>query len=68
MEKAFDQARYINEYHRQNIKYRKMNFNLSKPGDVVLLSWIDNQPEGASNYLKSLVLSDMEKRKRNTQE
>ena len=59
MEKAFDQARYINEYHRQNIKYRKMNLNVTKPEDTAMLEWIDEQPEGASNYLKKLVEKDM---------
>lgn len=65
---AFNQADYIKGYQRDFIRFRKMNFNLSKPGDVELLSWIDSQPWGVSYYLKSLVLSDMEERRRNMKE
>ena len=59
--KKFDQNEYIKEYQRQNIRYRKMNFNLTKDEDTKVLEWIDRQPEGASNYLKHLVLEDMAK-------
>ena len=64
----FIQSEYIKGYQREFIRYRKMNFNLSKPDDTAILAWIDQQPEGASNYLKSLVLKDMKVRERNMKE
>ena len=56
---VFNQSEYVKDYQRRNIRYRKMNFNLTKPEDTEMLEWIDRQPEGASNYLKKLVTADM---------
>lgn len=61
--KKFNQNEYIKEYQRQNIRYRKMNFNLTKVEDTEMLEWIARQPEGASNYLKRLVEKDMRENK-----
>lgn len=58
---AFDQKAYVNEYIKEKIKYRRMNFNTGKPDDMAMVEWIDSQPEGVSNYLKRLVLADMQK-------
>lgn len=56
---AFDQKKYVNDYIKEKIKYRRMNFNTGKPEDMQMLDWIDAQPEGVSNYLKRLVYADM---------
>lgn len=57
----FNQKQYVNEYIKAKIVYRRMNFNNGKPDDMTMLAWIDSQPEGVSNYLKRLVLQDMQK-------
>ena len=57
----FDQKAYVNDYIKANIRYRRMNFNLTKQEDITMLEWIDSQPEGVSNYLKRLVEADMKK-------
>lgn len=56
---AFDQKKYVNEYIKEKVKYRRMNFNTGKPEDMQMMEWIDAQPEGVSNYLKRLVYADM---------
>lgn len=58
---AYNKREYDKEYSRLHIKYRKLNLNTSKQEDIALMEWIDSQPEGASNYLKRLVLADMQK-------
>lgn len=58
---GFDQKKYVNDYIKSKIVYRKMNFNNSKPEDMRMVEWIDAQPEGVSNYLKRLVMADMNK-------
>ena len=55
----FDQKKYVNEYIKTTIVYRRMNFNKGKPEDMQMVEWIDSQPEGTSNYLKRLVLQDI---------
>lgn len=57
----FDQKKYVNDYIKSRIIYRRMNFNNSKPEDMRMVEWIDAQPEGVSNYLKRLILEDMKK-------
>lgn len=57
----FDQRKYVNEYIKARIIYRRMNFNIGKPEDMTMLEWIDSQPEGVSNYLKRLVLQDIKR-------
>lgn len=54
-----DAAEYMREYIAAKIVYRKANFAREKPEDMMLLEWIDAQPEGTSPYLKRLVLADM---------
>lgn len=57
---TFDQQKYINEYNREHIVYRKMSFNLGKPEDLALLEWIDSK-QGTSGYLKRLIAEDRAK-------
>ena len=60
--KPFDQYEYIKQYQRENIRFKKMNFNLLNHDDVKIISWLENQPEGVSNYLKRLVAEDMKRK------
>lgn len=55
----FDQKQYIKDYAKANIIYRKMNFNRLKQDDMAIVSWLDSQPEGVSNYLKRLIAEDI---------
>ena len=58
----FDQKKYVNEYIKSKIVYRKMNFNRQSPDDMAMVEWIDQQPEGVSNYLKGLVDGDIKRK------
>ena len=58
----YDDAEYKKQYQRSHIRFRKMNFNVDKPDDVVMIEWLDSQPEGVSNYMKRLVSDDMIRR------
>jgi hypothetical protein len=55
----FDQLKYIGEYNRQNIVYRKISFNKKNQDDKAIMEWIDSQEESTSSYLKRLALEDM---------
>ena len=59
--KKFDQYEYIKAYQRENIRFKKMNFNIQNRDDLKMIAWLEEQPEGVSNYLKRLVMQDMEK-------
>ena len=59
----FDQLKYIAQYNKENIAYRKVSFNRKKPEDVEIMEWIDSQEESVSSYLKRLAKQDMEARR-----
>lgn len=61
----FDQLEYIKQYNRENIRYRRAQFNMQKPEDVQIMEWIDEQPEGTSAYIRKLIVQDMAERKQN---
>ena len=61
----FDQLEYIKQYNRENIRYRRAQFNMQKPEDVQIMKWIDEQPEGTSAYIRKLIMQDMAERKQN---
>ena len=58
---TFDQMKYIKEYNRQHISYRKISFNDQNPEDKMIQEWIDTRKETTSSYLKRLVKEDMKK-------
>ena len=58
----FNQKAYVRGYIRENIVYKKLNFNRNNGADVKMVEWLDAQPEGISNYLKRLIGDDMNKR------
>lgn len=62
----FDPKEYMRQYGKDHIRYRKINFNLSKLEDVEIMEWLDNRPEGTSPYLKRLILQDMHNEKSKT--
>ena len=57
----FDQAKYISEYNKENIHYRKISFNRRNPEDEKIVEWIDSQQESTSAYLKRLAREDMQR-------
>ena len=57
----FNQKEYIKEYIKTKIVYRRINFNVGKPDDMAMVSWLDSRPDGVSNYLKRLIQEDMKK-------
>lgn len=66
-DKKRDQSAYMREYMREYVKdrvvYKKAQFVRSNADDMVLLEWLEAQPEGISPYLKRLIREDMEARK-----
>lgn len=55
----FDQNKYVAGYLKNNIKLVHVSLNRTKPEDMRILEWLQKQPEGASGYLKRLILKDM---------
>lgn len=53
---------YRRSYSKENIRYKRMNFNIKKEEDVKLLDWLNNRPEGVTAYLKKLILRDIRKK------
>ena len=57
----FDSNKYVAGYLKQNIKLVHISLNRTKEPDQKILEWLQKQPEGASGYLKRLILQDMNK-------
>ena len=55
----FDQNKYVAGYLKNNIKLVHISLNKTKEEDRRILEWLQNRPEGASGYLKKLILKDM---------
>ncbi len=60
---AFDARAYMNQYMKEKIIYKRVNFTKGKPEDDEMLAWIDAQPEGTAPYIKRLIREDMERTK-----
>ncbi len=50
---------YNKEYARTHLKGKNLGFNISDPDDMALLEWI-KQHENGTEYIKSLIRTDME--------
>jgi hypothetical protein len=59
----FDKATYDQEYHRQNLTQKKINFNRQNDEDRQLLEHLDKQ-NNVSMYIKGLIREDIDKTKR----
>lgn len=59
---AFDARAYMNQYVKEKIIYKRVNFTRGKEEDEELLAWLDAQPEGIAPYIKRLIRADMEAR------
>ena len=59
---GFDQKAYMNQYITEKIIYRRVNFARSSEEDMLMLAWLDAQPEGKAQYIKRLIRADMEAR------
>lgn len=59
---AFDARAYMNQYVKEKIIYKRVNFTRGKEEDEELLTWLDCQPEGIAPYIKRLIRADMEAR------
>ena len=57
---AFDKNQYDQEYNRIHIKRKFIPFNDTVPEDVKLLEWLATKPN-VTQYIKQLILADMEK-------
>lgn len=57
----FDQAEYVKRYHREKVIGKKVTFNRNNPDDMVLLQWLESQPEGMVSYMKRLIREDMDR-------
>ena len=60
---AFDPRAYMNQYVKEKIIYKRVNFTRGKEEDEELLAWIDAQPEGTAPYIRRLIREDMESQK-----
>lgn len=60
---AFDARAYMNQYVKEKIIYKRVNFTRGKEEDEELLAWIEAQPEGTAPYIKRLIREDMEAQK-----
>ena len=60
---AFDARAYMNQYVKEKIIYKRVNFTRGKEEDEELLAWIDAQPEGTAPYIRRLIREDMEAQK-----
>lgn len=60
---AFDARAYMNQYVKEKIIYKRVNFTRGKEEDEELLAWIDAQPEGTAPYIRRLIREDMESKK-----
>ena len=58
---ASKKLEYIKEYNRENIVYKKINFNRGKPDEMQIVEWLESRPEGIAMYLKRLIAEDMKK-------
>ena len=57
---AFDKGKYDQEYNRAHIRRKFIPFNDTVPEDVKLLEWLATKPN-VTQYIKQLILADMEK-------
>lgn len=60
---AFDARAYMNQYVKEKIIYKRVNFTRGKEEDEELLAWIEAQPEGTAPYIRRLIREDMEAQK-----
>lgn len=51
-----DQKRYVEDYHKQNLKQIRMNLNRKTEPEII--AWLD-QKENVQGYIKSLIKKDM---------
>ena len=61
----FDQKEYIKEYIKDNIVYKRINFNRGDSDDMAMVAWLESRDEKISNYLKRLISEDMKKSQNN---
>lgn len=54
---AFNEKEYIKKYHKENIKYTKIEFNMKKESDLKLYD-ILSKIENKTAYLKRLITFD----------
>ena len=54
---TFDYATYMNNYIKENVVYRRINFSRSNPEDEELLEWLDDH-KPIAQYLKQLIKKD----------
>ena len=59
---AFDARAYMNQYVKEKIIYKRVNFTRGKAEDEELLTWLDAQSEGIAPYISRLIRADMESR------
>lgn len=60
-EKQFDKTAYDIAYIKANIVTKRINFNRQQPEDMKLLTWLESH-ENITQYLKGLILRDLEAR------
>ncbi len=60
---GFDYRTYMNEYVKEKLIYKRVNFTKSNPDDMELLAWLESQPEKTAPYIKRLIRADMRARK-----
>lgn len=56
---AFDKSQYDQQYAKDNLTVKKVPFNRQVPDDMVLLRWLESQPEPFVRYVKKLIAQDM---------
>lgn len=60
-EKSFDKSKYDQQYMKENVIVKKVQFNRLKEEDMQMLTWAESK--GAFNaYVHSLIRQDMESR------
>ena len=57
---AFNKGAYDKQYAKEHIKRKFIPFNDTDPEDMMLLDWINKQPN-VTQYVKKLVAEDMKK-------
>ena len=60
---GFDKSAYDRQYMKQNVAVKNIIFNRTKPEDMELLDWINQQKPSGNQYVKDLVREDMTRKK-----
>ena len=61
-----DPKGYMNDYVRENVKYKRINFSANNPEDMEMFEWLTENygSRKFSQYAKQLIKEDMEKQKK----